>query len=130
MVNCDICNASVPTVTIDGPIYYCDVCWYNKTPPIMVFTKLWDAKEYTSTRLEVLFSPKSGRYVYPEKGQLDKCGFKLFNKKIFLTREANPHHREVFTYRYYGKVRCLALTDYKAWPSGMRKCCKIGCTVY
>lgn len=133
MTSCNICGRNVESVTLQGPIHnivrYCDVCWYDKNPPILVLTKLWSAPHHGNDDSD-LFSPKAGKHVYPAKNQMDKCGFKLFNKKIFFEMERNEKYREVLIFKYSGQLRCLALKEYKSWPLHMKTCSKIGCYLY
>lgn len=127
MISCDVCGNMVNAVMISGSHHYCEMCWYYEKSPILLLTKLWDS---LNPRADLLFSPKLGRYVYPTKGQMDKCGFKLYSRKTFFNRKANERYKEIFVYKYYGNVKCLALEEYKSWPSHMKRCCKIGCTLY
>lgn len=136
MTSCDICGRGVESVILQGPVHnivrYCDMCWYYKNPPVLILTKLWDSPYFGNSDFELgnLYSPKIGKRVYPVKGQMEKCGFILFNKKIFFKRGSNEKYREVLVFKYRGSLQCLALEEYKAWPSHMKKCCKIGCNVY
>lgn len=138
MINCDICNRMVEAVTLQGPIHnimrYCDTCWYDKNPPIMVLTKLWYSPHYgdvnSESELSNLFNPKMNKRVYPVKGQMDKCGFRLFNRKVFFNQKSNEKYKEVLIFKYSGNLRCLALKEYGAWPSHMKQCDKIGCYLY
>jgi len=138
MVTCDICNRQVDGVILHSSIHnraptrYCENCWYNKNEPILVLTKLWSSPrlEDEDINMSNLFSPKLGKNVFPAKNQMKKCGFRLFNKKVFFKEKSNERYREVLIYKYNGPLRCLALNEYTAWPSRMKKCCKIGCNLY
>lgn len=138
MVSCDICGRSVKSIILKGSthnlIHYCDLCWYDKNPPVLVLTKLWNPPRYDSNNVDSelgnLFSPKAGKRVYPVKGQMVKCGFRLFNRKIFFEKEINEKYKEVFVFKYSGFLRCRALKEYKAWPMHMKLCDKIGCYLY
>jgi len=133
MINCSICGRKVKSVILQGSapniVNYCDICWYYKNPPILVLTKLWSAP-YNSGNESDLFSPKAGKRVYIATNQMDKCGFKLFNKKMFFKKEKNEMYREVLVFRYSGQLRCLALKEYRSWPSYMKPCNKLGCYLY
>lgn len=137
MIGCDICNRQVELVMLLGPTHnavrYCDLCWYNKNPPILILTKLWGSPHFDNNNdfdLNNLYSPKIGRNVFFVKGQMEKCGFALFNKKIFFDKEANEKYREVLVFKYSGHVRCLALREYRSWPLYMKRCSKVGCQLY
>lgn len=122
MAICNICKLESNHIILSESKYYCEMCWYHKNAPILILTKTW--------KHIPLFSPKLNRCVFPTNNQLKICGFKLFNKKVFFNCEANPDYKEIFIYRYSGNLRCLALPEYKAWPTRMAVCCKTDCTLY
>lgn len=121
MSKCIICKTNIGNIVTPTSEHYCEMCWYHENPPVLVLTKTW---EYLH-----LFNPKSGRHVFITDDQIKKCGFRLFNKTTFFNREKNQKYKEVFIYKYSGTLRCLALKEYKAWPTKMPNCCKIGCTL-
>lgn len=119
MFECTICRSMVSNIITSGSKHYCEMCWYYEHAPILVLAKKWGTSR--------LFSPKISNYVYVANNQMETCGFKLFNKKVFFNKEINQNYKEIFIYKYSGRYRCLAISGYKAWPTKMANCCKLGC---
>lgn len=124
MNNCSICKSSTGNI-ISGSKCYCEMCWYHENPPVLVLTKTWERSQ--------LFNPKLDKYIYLTSNfisnQIKNCGFILFNKKVFFNQQVNQKYREILVYKYSGNLRCLAVKEYKAWPTKMPNCNKIGCAV-
>lgn len=121
MSKCIICKSNVGNI-VSNSEHYCEMCWYHENSPILVLTKKWERVS--------LFNPELNRYVYPMNNQMEECGFKLFNIKTFFNSQANQNYKEILVYKYSGQLRCLAIKGYKAWPTKMPNCNKIGCALY
>lgn len=112
-MKCTNCGDLTNTPIIYRKFFLCERCYNFTRLPIYILTRLWSTQS--------LYDPKEARY-FPEAERVMKaCGFVLCNHKTFYNQEISPTYREIFTYRYFGKLACGRIKDH-VWPKHAIKC--------
>ena len=96
----------------------CSACFPKLNPPLLLLVKYW----VSST----LYDPLSNSYIPKTVKSLEQCGFFLHNHKVFLSKTGNETYREVFIFRYFGKVACRLISNH-VWHENMSMCTYLPC---
>jgi hypothetical protein len=115
---CPECNCSVGNNLIldkNRERYFCPSCYFRWNPPVLVLVRPWYFDHY--------IFPITGDSIYREVDDFKRCGFNLFNHKIFRSINTNPKAREVLTFHYRGRLKCNLLAKYYThWHPMMPTC--------
>lgn len=119
---CQECSA-YSTSLISDPIrkiHLCPHCNLKLNPPLLILARPWNS--------EVIMDTTTKKAVRRRISDYQKCGFHLFQHKIFFNNAANPFAQEMFVLRYEGDYICYALEKrFHPWPMFMSKCRNINC---
>ena len=120
-ISCQICKEPADnTIAADGTIY-CDECFYKSRPPILILTTLWDSNDTS------LYNPRTLQFECLTRHGFERCGFHLFNEKIFHLPKFSVMYHKVLTFRYRGNLRCRKIEGYDYWPKNSKTCYFTGC---
>ena len=119
IVTCDECKVTTTArmLKLDTvrKTSLCPTCFFRLNPPVLVIVKPW----YTDN----FIFPITGSIIYRPIDAFERCGFHLFNRKIFRSPKVSPRAEEVLTLFFRGKNVCNLLKEYYSnWHPMMLPC--------
>lgn len=116
---CPICSVTTSNkLLLLDPVrkeHFCPACFYKINPPTLILTRPWYS--------DYFIFPPTGNIVYRKTADFVRCGFHLFNRKVYRNVNANPKAEEILTFFYRGRKRCNLLKKYYSyWLPTMSDC--------
>jgi hypothetical protein len=118
---CEVCDQQTDTMRRIDEKFHCPLCEVKNYPPIFQVTTPWESVTGN------IFDPYTNRPIRGGLEMLKRCGFKLYNHKEFLVSPPKYKYQHVYTFRFFGQLRCRRIRDKRIWPDNYKMCQSQAC---